>query len=81
MTQPMEKWIEELQEEIIVLNEEIRERSMELQRNDPVINELFQRHAQKSGALEYIQRKTEVVEEAKPKKRKRKKALVDQARK
>jgi len=78
MAQPMNKWIEELEEELILLNEEIRERSMELQRKDPVINEMFQRHAQKQGALDYLKSKEDkTVEEAKPKKRKRKKALVD----
>jgi hypothetical protein len=82
MAQPIEKWIEELNTEIAALVDEIRDRSMELQQNDPVITELFRRHGEKLGALTYLQNKHS-QEEPPKKKRKRKstKALVDQKRK
>lgn len=76
MAQPINKWIEELEKEIVDLIDQIRERSMELQQKDPVARELFKLHAEKQGALDYLQRKSNAVIEEKPKteqKQKRKK--------
>ncbi len=74
MAQPIEKWIEELEKEVNVINEQLSERAIEIQRTDPVMNEFFRKLAEKQGALNYLKSKSSSEdEEKKPNKTKSKK--------
>jgi len=68
LAQPLNKWIEELQDEIESINEQLRARALELQNQDTVFNEFLRKKFAKEGALNYLQNK---LSEQKPKEKKK----------
>jgi len=80
LAQPLNKWIEELEKEVVTIQQQMQERSIELQQKDPVMRELFNRHAEKAGALKYLTDK-QPTDEPKSKKKKQPKPMIERKRK